>query len=500
MKKTFILFIILLSLFANLNAKSKKNPWQDYKRIDLKVDGRDAFIIQPKESAPNKPWVWRARFPTYHPEVDLILLSKGFHVSYINTDDMLGSPAALKHWDAFYNHMTKEKGLARKVSLEAVSRGGLFAYRWAVQNPEKVSSIYAEVPVCDFKSWPGGKGKGVGNSKAWQNVSKQYQITEQEALQYKQNPIDVLAPIAKEKIPLLHLISLNDQVVPAEENTFILAERYRQLGGSIEIIEVKNGPRAKGHHFDHPDPQRVANFIINNTNQSTQLSTITPIPSKLKKFMPKRHNAKLAEAKNRQIDLVMIGDSITHNWESQKNYEQAFSGLNMLNLGFAGDRTQNVLWRIHNGALDNIDPKLVTLMIGTNHMHNPKKGYSPDSSEDIFIGIQEIIKEIRTRLPNSKIIVFSVFPRRAPENERVKALNQLIPQIADNEIIFHRDISKVFLDSKGDINKTLYSRDGLHLNSIGYDGWAKALKPILTEFSDNSQPKTPRTNRKKLAI
>jgi len=480
--RLLILSVFVLNSFFALNAKSKKNPWQDYKCIDLKVDGRDAFIIEPKESAPNKPWVWRARFPTYHPEVDLILLSKGFHVAYIKTDDMLGSPAALKHWDAFYNHMTEEKGLAKKVSIEAVSRGGLFAYRWASQNPEKVASIYAEVPVCDFKSWPGGKGKGVGNSKAWQNVSKQYQITEEQALQYKQNPIDVLAPIAKEKVPLLHLISLNDQVVPAEENTFILAERYRQLGGSIEIIEVKKGPRAKGHHFDHPDPQRVADFILANTGQSSPSSTITPVPSKLKKFMPRRHNAKLAEAKNRQVDFVMIGDSITHNWESEKNYEQTFSGLNMLNLGFAGDRTQNILWRIQHGALENIEPKLVTLMIGTNHMHNPKKGYSPDSSEDIFIGIQEIIKEIRTRLPNSKIIVFAVFPRREPENHRVQDLNKFIPDLADNQMIFHHGISEIFLAKNGKINRTLYKGDGLHLSSKGYETWAKALHKVLINY------------------
>lgn len=484
--KKFSLIIILSLLFAfiNLQAKSKKNPWQDYKRIDLKVDGRNAFIIQPKESDPNKPWLWRARFPTYHPEVDLILLERGFHIAYINTDDMLGSPAALKHWDAFYNHMTNEKGFDKKVTLEAVSRGGLFAYRWAAQNPEKVSAIYAEVPVCDFNSWPGGKGKGVGNKKAWQNVLKQYQLSEQKAMDYKQNPIDVLAPIAKEKIPLLHLISLNDQVVPAEENTFILAERYRKLGGSIEIIEVEKGPRAKGHHFDHPNPQRVANFILNHSSPSTTLSTITPVPSKLKKFMPKRHNTKLAEAKNRQIDFVMIGDSITHNWESEKNYEQNFAGLNMFNLGFAGDRTQNVLWRIQHGALDNIEPKLVTLMIGTNHMHNPKKGYKPDSAEDIFTGIQEIVKEIRTRLPKVKIIVFSVFPRREPENTRVKSLNKLIPEIADNQFIYHKDLKHIFLGDDEQIKKELYSRDGLHLSSKGYETWATELHKILKPSSN----------------
>ncbi|WDE99339.1 GDSL-type esterase/lipase family protein [Lentisphaera profundi] len=481
--RLFILALLFLTPFLTMEAKSKKNVWKNFQRIDFKVDGRDAFIIKPKETAKGQPWIWRARFPTYHPEVDLILLEKGFHIAYINTDDMLGSPKALKHWDAFYKHMTEEKGFAEKVTLEAVSRGGLFAYRWASQNPEKVNCIYAEVPVCDFKSWPGGKANGVGNKKAWQNVLKQYQLNEQQALDYKQNPIDVLAPIAKEDIPLLHLISLNDQVVPAKENTFVLAKRYRQLGGSIEIIEVKIGPRAKGHHFDHPDPKRVADFIEKHSSLqvTTQLSTITPVPSRLKKFMPKRHNQKLAEAKERQIDFVMIGDSITHNWESEKNYAQIFKGTNMLNLGFAGDRTQNVLWRIQHGALDNIEPKLVTLMIGTNHLHNPKKDYTPDSSEDIFTGIQEIVKEIRTRLPKAKIIVFSIFPRRAPEYERVKSLNQLIPKIVDNQMVSHRDINHIFLADDTKINKALYSRDGLHLSSKGHETWAKELHILLKQ-------------------
>ena len=113
--------------------------------------------------------------------------------------------------------------------------------------------------------------------------------------------------------------------------------------------------------------------------------------------MPSRHEAKLQEAKSRPIDLVMIGDSITHNWESERNYEQTFAGENLLNLGFAGDRTQNVLWRIQNGALDGISPKLVTLLIGANHFHDAraKTGYTPDSAVDVFRGIQKIVEEIR---------------------------------------------------------------------------------------------------------
>lgn len=142
-----------------------------------------------------------------------------------------------------------------------MSRGGLFGYRWASQNAEKVACIYADTPVCDFKSWPLGQGSGVGHQKVWQNLLKQYGCTEEQALAYRQNPINVLAPIAEQKVPLLHIISSNDQVVPAEENTLILAERYRALRGAIEIIEVE-GTKAKGHHFDHPDPKHCADFIL----------------------------------------------------------------------------------------------------------------------------------------------------------------------------------------------------------------------------------------------
>ena len=114
------------------------------------------------------------------------------------------------------------------------------------------------MPVCDIKSWPRKDGKG----KTWLSLLTQYELTDEQALLFKENPIDVLPPLAKARIPLMHLVSLNDKVVPAEENTFVLAERYRKLGGKIEIIEVKEGTsKSQGHHLTHPDPKRVADFI-----------------------------------------------------------------------------------------------------------------------------------------------------------------------------------------------------------------------------------------------
>jgi pimeloyl-ACP methyl ester carboxylesterase len=173
----------------------------------------------------------------------------------------------MKHWDEFYETMTQQHGLASKVALEAVSRGGLFVYRWAARHPDRVACIYADVPVCDFKSWPLGQGRGIGDQKTWQNLLKQYGFTEEQALAYRKNPIDVLAPIAKAKIPLLHIVTMNDRIVPPSENTLILAERYRSLEGEIEVIEIEKGPRVKGHHFDHPNPTRVADFIQKHAQQ-----------------------------------------------------------------------------------------------------------------------------------------------------------------------------------------------------------------------------------------
>ena len=230
-------------------------------RYDFTVDGRPAFVVVPQTPAAGSPWVWRARFPAFHAEADRLLLRRGFHVAYVDTDGMLGGPRAMRHWDAFHEFVTA-RGLSERVALEAVSRGGLFAYRWASANPQKVACVYADTPVCDFKSWPLGRGAAAGSPDRWAALLKEYGLTHEEALAFEGNPVDVLEPLAKAGVPLLHVISLNDRVVPPAENTLPLAERYRALGGSIEIIEVAEGTEeSQGHHFPHPDPGRVADFI-----------------------------------------------------------------------------------------------------------------------------------------------------------------------------------------------------------------------------------------------
>ncbi|QDT06306.1 Alpha/beta hydrolase family protein [Rubripirellula lacrimiformis] len=259
---------LLVASSAAPDWPGQPSQWQGHAKHDFTVDGRPAYVVVPSESVDGNPWVWRARFPTFHAEADQLLLDRGFHIAYINTDGMLGSPAALDHWDAFYDFMVSQHGMSAKPALEAVSRGGLFAYRWASRHPQRVACIYADTPVCDFRSWPLGRATGIGHPATWQSLLTQYGMTQDEAIQFDGNPIDVLAPIAAARIPLLHIISMNDRVVPPTENTLVLADRYRKLGGEIEVIQVDEGTEASnGHHFTHPDPKRVADFIEKHTRR-----------------------------------------------------------------------------------------------------------------------------------------------------------------------------------------------------------------------------------------
>jgi pimeloyl-ACP methyl ester carboxylesterase len=173
---------------------------------------------------------------------------------------MLGCPDVRPFWDAFYKELTGKYGFAKKTALIGLSRGGLYCYNWAAANPDKVACIYADAAVCDFKSWPGGKGKGKGSKRDWDLVMKVYHFAnEAEALAYKGNPVDNLAPLAAAKVPLLHVYGDADDVVPWDENTGVVAERYKKLGGDITLIAK---PGVSHHPHGLADPAPIVEFIV----------------------------------------------------------------------------------------------------------------------------------------------------------------------------------------------------------------------------------------------
>ena len=259
----------MLFLFFDASGQdtSRKNidAWHGYERAQIKFEGREAWIVKPKQSLEGKPWIWKAYFPDWHTDMDSILLSRGFHLAYIETNDMFGSPKAMQIWNRFHTWMTSN-GFAEKVALEGISRGGLYVYNWAKRNPLKVSCIYAEAPVCNTSSWPGGKGKSKGSPQDWQLLMKHMNMTDSQLLAEFDNPIDDLEKLAAAKVPVLHSIGLNDKIVPNEENSFPLIEKYIRLGGIATIMPMTKGEQSlEGHHFPIEQPEKIADFIFNNS-------------------------------------------------------------------------------------------------------------------------------------------------------------------------------------------------------------------------------------------
>lgn len=237
-----------------------KTNYHDFDRYDFVVDGCETLVVCPRQAAPGAPWIWRAEFFDHRPETDLALLAEGFHLVYINVGNTFGCPSAMKHWAVLYEMLVRDHGFSKKPVLEGLSRGGLYVYHWAAANPDKVGCIYGDNPVCDFKSWPGGKGKGPGSPEDWRKLIKDYGFdSEQQALAYDKNPIDNLKPIAEAKIPILHVCGDADEVVPYEENTVILKERYEKLGGTMTVI-VKKGFKHHPHGLDDPSP--IVDFVM----------------------------------------------------------------------------------------------------------------------------------------------------------------------------------------------------------------------------------------------
>ena len=246
------------------DAPVKRSTWNGYERLDFTVDGRAALLVVPKEPAAGKPWIWRTEFFGHEPQGDVALLGKGLHVAYVDVQNLYGGPPALDAMDKYFDHVVATHGLSKKVVLEGFSRGGLFAFTWAARHPDRTAGIYVDAPVLDFKSWPAGFGKGKGSPGDWARCKKVYGLESDEAAKaYKLNPVDNLEPLAKAKIPILSICGDADDVVPVGENTLLVEERYKKLGGPIQVI-LKPGI---GHHpHSLKDPAPIVDFVVKATS------------------------------------------------------------------------------------------------------------------------------------------------------------------------------------------------------------------------------------------
>lgn len=266
--RTRTALLLLLTCTATTAAEpkpfaGKASQWNGFTRHDFQVDGVNAIVVEPAKALPGRPWAWRGEFFGAFPNADIELVKAGWHLAYLGVPNLFGSPKAMARWEKFYDVLVKDHELHAKPGLVGLSRGALYCMAWAALHPDKTLAVYLDNGVCDFKSWPGGKLKGLGNSPGsaaeWQNLLKAFDFKDdQEAIAYRGNPVDTLAPLAKAKIPLLLVYGDSDNVVPHKENSEIMYDRYTALGGPVQRV-VKVG----GDHHPHglTDPRPIIEFF-----------------------------------------------------------------------------------------------------------------------------------------------------------------------------------------------------------------------------------------------
>jgi len=244
--------------FEALN--SDIEDWHGFKCYRFLLANVKCIVVTPKSPNPQRLWVWRARFFGHEPQFDVALLEQGFHLVYCDVSELFGSPIAVQRWNTFYDFATSELGLAKKMILEGMSRGGLAVFNWAVANPDQVSAIYADAPVCDIKSWPGGKGTGKGAPREWQSCLEAYDFSnEDDALNYRNNPLDMAEALGKTNIPIMIVYGKDDDVVPPSENCLPFSKKFLHAGGTLEMIGKEN---CNHHPHSLKDPQPIVDFIL----------------------------------------------------------------------------------------------------------------------------------------------------------------------------------------------------------------------------------------------
>jgi lysophospholipase L1-like esterase len=221
-------------------------------------------------------------------------------------------------------------------------------------------------------------------------------------------------------------------------------------------------------------------------------SATRPAPNRERDFYDRRaRHAEVVElGRSSDVDLVFIGDSITHLFGGEPASGRAvapdvwarhYGERRALNLGFGWDRTQNVLWRLANGELDHIRPRAAVVLIGTNNLvgsHSARRN-TPD---EIVEGVLAVCEEIRNRVPGCRVLVMGLLPR-APKRfiDPIRTTNRMLAEACRLQDIHFMDLWTSFADPDG-LPRSHLMADTTHPNREGYRVWAEAIEPLIAEW------------------
>ena len=267
---------------------------------------------------------------------------------------------------------------------------------------------------------------------------------------------------------------------------------WKGCDGQATFYLMKDSVKASGKAFNSLDSKsKLAGLLKTFLETKPELPYAGPNPAAVpvEGYAKKRHEEKLALVAKEKFDLIFIGNSITHNFEKpeyQPIWNQFFAPRKALNLGTSGYRTENLIWNIQNGEFDGQSPKVVIVEIGTNNVD--EKNYpTRHTAGQLAGGIETIVKLIREKLPDAKIIVLRCFPGcyggPNPTSHRLilERASDIVSKFADGKHIFYCDVNHVFLNMDGSINHSMMG-DWLHPTPAGAKAWAQAMEPLLSEL------------------
>lgn len=202
------------------------------------------------------------------------------------------------------------------------------------------------------------------------------------------------------------------------------------------------------------------------------------------------HQQLLEKRTKGRIDLYFLGNSITRRWGATdyplflEHWKKTFFGWNAANFGWGGDRIENMLWRLENGELDDVHPKVIVILAGTNNVGAMPGGAASDAKvADITRGIRALLDLCQQKAPRATIVLMGILTRNdniavMPE---IRRINANIAQFADGKRIRYLNINDKLADADDKLFPGM-AGDGLHLTLAGYQVWADALTPVLTDL------------------
>jgi pimeloyl-ACP methyl ester carboxylesterase len=252
------LLLGLLAMSALVAAEPAPFPgttgeYRGFRKHEFTADGQRFLVVEPRQAADGHPWVWRTEFFDHEPQADLALLALGWHIVHLpDAAGHFGAPAGVAAGTVGYTMLTTTYGLSPRPLLEGFSRGGTLALAWAVAHPGSVAGLYLDAPLCDIRCLA-DKPRSPELQPIWSLILDQYGLTDATVRAYDQGPLDHLAPLAAAQVPILLICGDADKTVPYAQNGGILDERYRALGGHLQLI-LKPGVDHHPHSLADPTP------------------------------------------------------------------------------------------------------------------------------------------------------------------------------------------------------------------------------------------------------